>query len=52
MKTITEIADENPGKADIWSLGKIAMFLALGSTDIDVRQLKNEVGEDLADFID
>ena len=36
MHKVNEIVDEAPGTADIWSLGKIAMFLALGSTDVQL----------------
>ena len=50
--TVKEIADENPGQADIWSLGKIAMLLALGSPEHDVEALTDlELPDELVDFI-
>ena len=36
---VNTIANANPGMADIWSLGKIAMYMSLGSTDHDIEAL-------------
>ena len=47
-----KIAGENPGMADIWSLGMIAMYLALGSTDHDPEVLVDlQLEKELIDFI-
>ena len=46
-----DIVTKNPGSADIWSLGKIAMYLALGSTELELGEIYGLVSEDLFDFI-
>ena len=37
--------------ADIWSLGKIAMFVASGSANLDLKRLDEELDKDLSDMI-
>ena len=48
---INRVVSKNPGAADLWSLGKIALLLSTGSTDMDIQLAGNQVGSDLADFI-
>ena len=48
---ISKCIQENPGKADIWALGKIALLMSMGTTEVSLQQIKSEVNPDLADFI-
>ena len=49
---VSTIVNENPGMADIWSLGKIAMYLTAGSADHDMESLDDlYLSEEVVDFL-
>jgi len=45
-------SDLNPGKADIYSLAKIILLLAVGDPDADVDELGDDFDDDFIEFLE
>ena len=51
-KLLEEVADETPGRADIYSIGRIALLLAVGDPDAGSEELSDNFSPEFVDFIE